>query len=85
MVAGVRRVTPAACPVVVIAGRVALGPQQTREAGIAAALSIAPGPTCFDELSTSTTELVRNTAAHVASMYAAFAGVSTTPATRIAS
>ncbi|OZF26096.1 glycerate kinase [Rhodococcus sp. 14-2483-1-2] len=85
VVAGVRRATPADCPVVVIAGRVALSPQQTREAGISAALSIAPGPARFDELSISTTELVRNTAAHVASMYAAFAGVPTTSATQIAS
>ncbi|WP_338891406.1 glycerate kinase [Rhodococcus sovatensis] len=75
VVAGVRRAAPPHCPVVVIAGRVGLTPQQTRDAGITAALSIAAGPAQLSEMSIATTELVRNTAATVASMFGKFAGI----------
>lgn len=75
VVAGVRRAAPPDCPVVVIAGRVGLTPQQTRDAGITAALSIAAGPAQLSEMSIATTELVRNTAATVASMFGTFTGI----------
>jgi glycerate kinase len=59
------------CPVVVIAGRVALTAEQTRAAGVTAAFSIAAGPATLPELTQHAAERVRETAAQVCALFRA--------------
>ncbi|GAB2827955.1 glycerate kinase [Alpinimonas psychrophila] len=59
------------CPIIVIAGRVALSAAETRAAGVAGAFSIAPGPTDLARLVTTAAERVRETTAHVCGLLAA--------------
>ncbi|MDH6236840.1 glycerate kinase [Cryobacterium sp. CG_9.6] len=59
---------PEGCPVVVIAGRVALSAAETRAAGITAALSIAGGPATLAELQRHASERVRDTTAHAVAL-----------------
>ena len=73
VVAGVRRAAPPSCPVVVIAGRVVLTPEEIRGAGVTAAFSIAAGPSTLEDMSSRTTELAHDTAAHVAGLYKSLA------------
>ena len=63
-------VTPSGCSVIVIAGRIGLTAQQTRAAGIAAAFSIAEGPSALASLQKNATHLVRETAAQVCGLMA---------------
>lgn len=58
-------------PVVVLAGRVLLPAHQAREAGIAAAFSIAPGPIALDELLDRTASRLVDLAATVTSLHVA--------------
>ncbi|MBE9941167.1 glycerate kinase, partial [Cellulosimicrobium cellulans] len=58
-------------PVVVVAGRVLLPAHQAREAGIAAAFSIAPGPIALDELLDRTASRLVDLAASVTSLHVA--------------
>lgn len=62
---------PASAAVVVVAGSVQLTPHQCREAGITAALSIAPGAASLDQLQAEAQELIAHTAAHACALYAA--------------
>jgi glycerate kinase len=57
------------CPVVVIAGRVALTADQTRAAGVSAAFSIAAGPASLAELTQNAAERVRETAAQACALF----------------
>jgi len=50
VVTGVRELTPAGVPVIVLAGEVALTPIELRRAGITAAFSIARGPATLDAM-----------------------------------
>lgn len=68
---GVVRAVGGRCPIVVIAGRVGLSAQETRDAGVTTALSIASGPATFDEMAASTTTLIHDAAAHVVAMFVA--------------
>ena len=68
VVAAVRDRAPASARVIVIAGRVALSPAECREAGITAALSIAPGPADLAQLSDRAEELIESTAAHACAL-----------------
>ncbi|SNS44158.1 glycerate kinase [Rhodococcoides kyotonense] len=72
VVAGVASAVPSGCPVVVLAGRVLLDPKQGLDAGVTAAFSIASGPSTLDEMSGHTTELIRASASHIASLYGTF-------------
>ena len=60
--------SPAGPPVVVVAGRVSLSAAEARAAGIAAAFSIAPGPTTLDTLLATTADRLAEVAAHVTSL-----------------
>ncbi|GAA1870220.1 glycerate kinase [Brevibacterium marinum] len=71
VVAAVRDCAPASARVIVVAGHVALTPAECREAGITAALSIAPGPAGLDELSERAEELIEATAAHACALMVA--------------
>ncbi|RBP63480.1 glycerate kinase [Brevibacterium sanguinis] len=71
VVAAVRDHAPASATVVVVAGRVALTPAECREAGVTAALSIAPGPAELAELSARAEELIEATAAQACALLAA--------------
>lgn len=71
VVAAVRHHAPASARVIVIAGRVGLSPAQCREAGITAALSIAPGPADLTTLSERAEALIEDTAAHACALVAA--------------
>lgn len=71
VVAAVRDHSPASASIIVVAGRVGLTPAECREAGIAAALSIAPGPADLPELSARAEELIEATAAHACALVAA--------------
>ena len=62
VVDGVRARTPDGAALVVIAGRVALPAAEAAEAGITAALSIAPGPATLEELGADAAELVAEAA-----------------------
>ncbi|WP_226831242.1 MULTISPECIES: glycerate kinase [unclassified Brevibacterium] len=75
VVAAVRDHAPASARIIVVAGRVALSPAECREAGITAALSIAPGPAELAELSDHAEELIEATAAHACALVHAGAGV----------
>lgn len=66
----VRRTTPAETPVVVIAGRVVLSAAECEGAGIAAALSIASGPSSLEDLTERAAERVRDTSAQMAALIA---------------
>lgn len=68
VVSAVMSAAPAECPVVVIAGRVGLSPQETRAAGVTAAFSIANGATDLATLMTDAHNRVRQTTAHVCSL-----------------
>ncbi|TFD65309.1 glycerate kinase [Cryobacterium ruanii] len=65
----VARLAPAGCPVVVIAGRVALSPADTAASGVTAAFSIAGGPATLDDLRAHATERVRETTAHAVALF----------------
>lgn len=71
VVAAVRDHSPASASIIVVAGRVGLTPAECREAGITAALSIAPGPADLPELSARAEELIEATAAHACALVAA--------------
>ncbi|OHV40527.1 glycerate kinase [Parafrankia colletiae] len=71
VIEGVVRAVGDRCPIVVIAGRVALSAQEARDAGVTAALSIARGPATMDEMAASTTDLIYNATAHVVAMFIA--------------
>lgn len=62
---GVIAAAPQDCPIVVIAGRVALSAAETRAAGVTGAFSIASGPTDLATLVTTAAVRVRETTAHV--------------------
>jgi len=68
VVSAVVAASPAGCPIVVIAGRVGLTPQETRAAGITAAFSIASGASDLATLMTDADVRVRETAAHVSAL-----------------
>ncbi|MDH5147317.1 glycerate kinase [Brevibacterium casei] len=70
VVAAVRDHAPASASIIVVAGRVALTPAECREAGITAALSIAPGPADLSELSAQAEDLIESTAAHACALVA---------------
>ncbi|WP_198397866.1 glycerate kinase [Brevibacterium antiquum] len=74
VVAAVRDHAPASAKIIVIAGRVALSPAECREAGITAALSIAPGPADLAELSDRAEELIEAAAAHACALVGAGSG-----------
>lgn len=65
------RLAPAGASVVVVAGGVELTPAQVRDAGIAAAFSIAPGPRTLAELSRDALVALEHTAAHACGLFAA--------------
>ncbi|TFB69603.1 glycerate kinase [Cryobacterium glaciale] len=65
----VARLAPAGCPVVVIAGRVALPAADTAASGVTAAFSIAGGPATLDDLQTHAAERVRATTAHAVALF----------------
>ncbi|WP_344102289.1 glycerate kinase [Myceligenerans crystallogenes] len=69
-VARLAAASPARPPVVVIAGQVLLPAAQTREAGIAAAFSIAPGPIDLNELLGRTSTRLTDLAAQITSLRA---------------
>lgn len=71
VVAAVRDHAPASARIIVVAGRVALSPAECRDAGITAALSIAPGPAELTELSDRAEELIEATAAHACALASA--------------
>ena len=75
VVAAVRDHAPARASIIVIAGRVGLGPAECRAAGITAALSIADGPAELSELSERAGELIESTAAQACALLAAGVGV----------
>lgn len=62
VVDAVRRHTPRSTPVIVIAGGVDADPERIRDAGITAAVSIAPGPRSLDELTDDVTGALTRTA-----------------------
>jgi glycerate kinase len=64
-VARVAAASPARPPVVVLAGQVLLPAEQTRAAGITAALSIAPGPVALEDLLPRTAARLTDLAASV--------------------
>ncbi|TFD60287.1 glycerate kinase [Cryobacterium suzukii] len=65
----VARLAPAGCPVVVIAGRVALPAADTAASGVTAAFSIAGGPATLDDLQHHAAERVRDTTAHAVALF----------------
>ena len=65
----VARLAPAGCPVVVIAGRVALPAADTAASGVTAAFSIAGGPATLDHLQEHAAERVRETTAQVVTLF----------------
>ncbi|MBG6213768.1 MAG: glycerate kinase [Cryobacterium sp.] len=69
VVVAVARLAPAGCPVVVIAGRVALSPADTAASGVTAAFSIAGGPATLDDLQKHAAERVRETTAHAVALF----------------
>ena len=70
VVAGVMSFTPPGCPVIVLAGRVDLSAEETRAAGVAAAFSIANGPSDREFLFANAAALVRSTTAQVCGLLA---------------
>lgn len=70
VVDAVRRHTPESTPVVVIAGGVDADPQRIREAGITAAVSIAPGPRSLEELAEDAVGALTRTAHDVGRLIA---------------
>ena len=62
---------PAACAVVVIAGRVRLSAAQVQDAGLAAAFSLATGPMALDELIEGAGALMEDAAAQVYGVFSA--------------
>lgn len=68
VVAAVRDHAPASARVIVIAGRVGLSAAECREAGITAALSIAPGPADLATLSERAEALIEDTAAQACAL-----------------
>lgn len=71
VVSRVVEAAPEGVPVVVVAGSLALTATECREAGIAAAFSIADGPETLAGLSARAPELLAETAAHVCAIAAA--------------
>ncbi|TFD12740.1 glycerate kinase [Cryobacterium sp. TMT1-2-2] len=65
----VARLAPTGCPVVVIAGRVALSPADTAASGVSAAFSIAGGPATLDDLQEHAAQRLRETTAQVVSFF----------------
>ena len=80
VVAAVRDHAPTSANIIVVAGRIALSPAECRDAGITAALSIAPGPAELDELSGRADELIEATAAHACALVGAGSGFAGTGA-----
>ncbi|WP_309080856.1 glycerate kinase [Zhihengliuella sp.] len=70
VVDAVRRQSPAGAAVVVVAGTVRLTAAQTREAGLTAAFSIAPGASELDELLREAPRLIEETTAHACALLA---------------
>ncbi|WP_431801457.1 glycerate kinase [Microbacterium sp. bgisy203] len=70
VVSGVRELTPASVPVIVLAGEVALAPDAVRAARLIA-FSIAPGPRSLDELRAETLDALERVASSVGSLLAA--------------
>ncbi|GAA3704654.1 glycerate kinase [Zhihengliuella alba] len=70
VVDAVRRHSPAGAAVVVIAGTVRLSAAQTREAGLTAAFSIAPGAAELPELLREAPRLIEETTAHACGLLA---------------
>ena len=68
VVSAVVAASPAGCPIVVIAGRIGLTPNETRAAGITAAFSIANGASDLATLMTAAEVRVRGTTAHVSAL-----------------
>lgn len=64
----VRRLTPDATPVVVLAGAVDLTAEQCHRAGITAALSLAAGPATGDELRAEAGRRLGDLAAHTGAL-----------------
>lgn len=62
--------TPQGVPVIAVAGTVKLSPAECREAGLAAAFSIAPGAASLEDLLTEAESLIEDTAAHVCALAA---------------
>ena len=60
---------PAGCPVVVVAGRVALSSADTAASGVTAAFSIAGGPATLDYLQSHAAERVRETTAQAVALF----------------
>ncbi|MGW2093148.1 glycerate kinase [Promicromonospora sukumoe] len=73
-VARLAAASPTRPPVVVLAGQVLLPEAQARAAGIAAALSIAPGPVGLDDLISRTAPRLRDLSAAVTSLVLASRG-----------
>jgi len=69
VVVAVARLAPAGCPVIVIAGRVALSPADTAASGVTAAFSIAGGPATLGDLQKHAAERVRETTAHAVALF----------------
>jgi glycerate kinase len=67
-IARLAQASPTRPPVVVVAGQVLLPADQTRAAGIRAAVSIAPGPTTLDELVAHTAHRLAEVAASVTAL-----------------
>ena len=65
----VARLAPAGCPVVVIAGRVALPAADTAASGVTAAFSIAGGPATLDDLQRNAAARVRETTAQAVALF----------------
>ncbi|MGO0604240.1 glycerate kinase [Brevibacterium linens] len=68
VVAAVRDHAPASARVIIIAGRVGLSAAECRDAGITAALSIAPGPADLATLSERAEALIEDTAAQACAL-----------------
>lgn len=70
VVAAVKEQAPQGAAVVVIAGTVRLSPRECRDAGLTAALSLAPGPAELGELLQRAAQLIEDAAAHACALLA---------------
>ncbi|MDO5492719.1 MAG: glycerate kinase [Nesterenkonia sp.] len=70
VVAAVRRHAPQSAAVIVVAGTVRLTPAECREAGVTAALSIAPGAASLETLLEEALPLIEDAAAHACALAA---------------
>ncbi|TDW28656.1 glycerate kinase [Cryobacterium psychrophilum] len=69
VVVAVADLAPEGCPVIVVAGRVALSATETRASRITAAFSIAGGPATLDDLQRQAGERVRETTAQAVALF----------------